>query len=79
MSVGSERVDVYEGASGRARSFLCRRVEDSCRHWVNGPREGCWRCLGHIRSRVLQVDMAWRYCLGMRNWAVESSGDLEGV
>jgi hypothetical protein len=30
-SVGSAREGVYEGASGRARSFLCRRSVDSWR------------------------------------------------
>lgn len=55
--MGFEVSEVYEGASGNASSFWCRRLVDSWRHCVSGVRDGfVWR--GIVRRRVLQVDIA---------------------
>jgi hypothetical protein len=56
MSVGSERVGVYEGACWTVSSFLKRRVVDSWRVWMRGRREG-GRTLVLIRAADLHVDI----------------------
>jgi hypothetical protein len=56
INEGSEREGVYDGASGSASSFLCRRVVDSWRHCTLGRREGC-RVERHVRRSDLLVDI----------------------
>ena len=56
INEGSEREGVYDGASGRASSFLCRRAVDSWRHCTRGRSEGC-RVLRHVRRTDLLADI----------------------
>lgn len=56
-SVGDESFAVYEGASGSASSFRCRRVVDSKRHCLRGSSEGACRWNGQARSNDLHVDI----------------------